>query len=212
MTPICLIVPIASIHYRPECFAHFHSYHQFSMHHLRCFCLSETFWISRWTFSFTPRVADDPQLFAFLFITFFLYFFLVYVSNKKFTVFYLSILHSLFLLCLVGVIGTIHCPFSVLSEILTVLRMCFPSLSLQRNFPSPLLSSILELSICSILQRDRAKEKLRVYSNWQSTDYLEALLRVFSFYIDTFDEVLDSARWEKGTLLLSDHKNALQMC
>lgn len=73
----------------------------------------------------------------------YIFFFPLYVSNLKFPIFYLSILWLWFLLCLAGILCTLHCPFSVVSEILAVLRMYFPSFAFQRSFLSPFLSSVL---------------------------------------------------------------------
>jgi len=137
---ICHIMSIASTHCRQGCFALLHPDLLFSVHHLWCSYISETLWIPRRTFSFAPRVVSDPQNFSFFL---YLFFFPLFISNLKFPIFYLSMSCSWFLLCLADILCTLHCPFLVLSEILTVLRKYFPSLPLQRSFLSPFLSSTL---------------------------------------------------------------------
>lgn len=134
---------IAPTHCRQECFALLHSHHLFSVQHLWCLCLSETMNLQMNIF-FHIKSGCWPSIFCFPFHSFlYMFFFPLYVSNLKFPIFYLSILCSWSPLCLTGILCTLHCPFSVLSEMLTVLRMYFPSFSLQRSFPFPFLSSLL---------------------------------------------------------------------
>lgn len=161
MRLICLIVSIAPTHCKQECFALLHSHHLFSVHLIWRFCLSETLWISRLIFSFTLS-GYWPSIFSFPFHPFlYMFFFPLYVRCLKFPIFYLSKLCSSYLFFLASIFCTLHCPFWVLSQILTVLRMYFPSFSLQRSFPSPFLSSTLgDTHLFSSTERqDRTKVK-----------------------------------------------------
>ena len=119
-----------------------------------------------------------PSVFCFPFHSFlYMFFFPLYVSNLKCPIFYFSILCSWFLLCLAGVLCTLHCPFSVLPEILTVLRMYFPSFSLQRSFPSPVLSSVLgDTNLFNSTERQgrtKVKGLLKLTGYWLSGTFAQ---------------------------------------
>lgn len=69
-TELTCLVSIAPAHCRQQCFALPHSHFLFSVYHLCNFCLSETLWVFRKTFSFASRRATVPQYFCFAFPAF----------------------------------------------------------------------------------------------------------------------------------------------
>lgn len=94
--------------------------------------------------------------------------------------------------------------------------MHFPPFPLQRSFPHPFLSSLhflfWELSTCSIILRDRAEPRWRVYSNWQGTDqdddfYLEPLLNILNWCI--IQRSLSSAHARKQKYHQAEKKEPL---
>lgn len=111
-TRLTCLVSIAPAHCRQQCFALPHSHFLFSVNHLCNFCLSETLWVFRKTFSFKKGYC--PSIFLLFFSCLFTHpFSLSSLVNCLYFIFlyYICDFFSAYL-C------TFHCPFSALSDIL----------------------------------------------------------------------------------------------